>query len=120
MNKRSAMLMAFGLVLTVIVAGVAIAAGLTGPAASAAAPRVAVHRRDPKPIVKTIRKTVTVHKKASSAPAAPVSYGAAAPAAYAAPVAPPVSYASPTSSASYVDDGGHSSGGSHGDGGGDD
>ena len=63
MNKRSAMLMAAGLVLTMIVAGVAITAGLTGPSASAAAPRAA-HHRAPKPIVKTIRKTQTVHKKA--------------------------------------------------------
>ena len=120
MNKRSAMLMAAGLVLTVIVAGVAIAAGLTGPAASAAAPR-AVHHRDPKPIVKTIRKTVTVHKKAPQAPAAPVTY-AAAPAPMAPPAARSISYpsAAPASPAGYVDDGGYQDGGSHSGGGGDD
>jgi len=53
MNKRSAMLMAAGLVLTMIVAGIAITAGLTGPSASAATPRAA-HHHAPKPIVKTI------------------------------------------------------------------
>ena len=63
MNKRSAMLMAAGLVLTMIVAGVAITAGLTGPSASAAIPAT-VHHRAPKPIVKTIRTTRTVHRAA--------------------------------------------------------
>ncbi len=63
MNKRSAMLVAAGLVLTMIVGGVALAVGMTGPASSAAAPRLSRHHKDPKPIVKTIKKTVKVHKK---------------------------------------------------------
>lgn len=63
MNKRSAMLMAAGLVLTMLVAGVAIMADLTGPSASAAIPAT-VHHRAPKPIVKTIRTTRTVHRTA--------------------------------------------------------
>lgn len=62
MNKRSAMLVAAGLVLTLIVGGVAVAVGMTGPSSSAAAPRLARHQK-PKPIVKTIKKTVKVHKK---------------------------------------------------------
>ena len=64
MNKRSAMLVAAGLVLTMIVGGVALAVGMTGPSSSAAAPRLSRHHKDPKPIVKTIKKTVKVHKKA--------------------------------------------------------
>jgi hypothetical protein len=63
MNKRSAMLVAAGLVLTMIVGGVALAVGMTGPASSAAAPRLSRHHKDPKPIVKTIKKTVKVHRK---------------------------------------------------------
>ena len=39
MNKRSAMLMAAGLVLTLIVGGVAMSIGLTGPTSSEATPR---------------------------------------------------------------------------------
>ncbi len=64
MNKRSAMLVAAGLVLTMIVGGVALAVGMTGPASSAAAPRLSRHHKDPKPIVKTIKRTVKVHRKA--------------------------------------------------------
>ena len=63
MNKRSAMLVAAGLVLTMIVGGVALAVGMTGPASSAAAPRLSRHHKDPKPIVRTFKKTVKVHKK---------------------------------------------------------
>jgi hypothetical protein len=119
MNKRSAMLMAAGLVLTLLVGGVAIAVGLTGPAASAAAPRVIKHHKAPKPIVKTIRKTVTVHRKAPrSAPNAATSYAPPAPSlTYA-----PVSYPSSSSHAStgYQDAGGHDGGARNEGGGGDD
>jgi hypothetical protein len=113
MNKRSAMLMAAGLVFTMIVAGIAITAGLTGPSASAAAPRAA-RQRAPKPIVKTIRSTHTVHKKAPQTQAVTTFSGVA-------PVATPsVSYPSPSSTGGYVDDSGHGDDGSHSGGGGDD
>jgi hypothetical protein len=68
MNKRSAMLMAAGLVLTLIVGGVAMSIGLTGPTSSEATPR-AERRRAAAPIVKTVKHTVTVHKRGSAAPA---------------------------------------------------
>ena len=68
MNKRSAMLMAAGLVLTLIVGGVAMSIGLTGPTSSEATPR-AERRRAAAPIVKTVKHTVTVHKRGSATPA---------------------------------------------------
>ena len=68
MNKRSAMLMAAGLVLTLIVGGVAMSIGLTGPTSSEATPR-AERRRTAAPIVKTVKHTVTVHKRGSATPA---------------------------------------------------
>jgi len=68
MNKRSAMLMAAGLVLTLIVGGVAMSTGLTGPTPSRAAPR-AERRQTTAPIVKTVKRTVTVHKQGSATPA---------------------------------------------------
>lgn len=63
MNKRSAMLVAAGLVLTLVVGGVAVAVGMTGPSASSAQPKLTQHKKN-KPIIKTTKKTVTVHKKA--------------------------------------------------------
>ena len=72
MNKRSAMLMAAGLVLTLIVGGVAMSVGLTGPTPSGAAPR-AEQRRTATPIIKTVKHTVTVHKRGSATPAAGTS-----------------------------------------------
>ena len=70
MNKRSAMLMAAGLVLTLIVGGVAMSVGLTGPTPSQAAPRAGHRQKAPKPIIKTVKHTVTVHKKGEAVPAA--------------------------------------------------
>lgn len=61
MNKRSAMMVAAGLVLTLVVGGVAVAVGMTGPEASSAQPKL-THKKN-KPIIKTTKKTVTVHKK---------------------------------------------------------
>lgn len=61
MNKRSAMLVAAGLVLTLVVGGIAVAVGLTGPEIGSARPRSG--RETPSPLVKTTTKTVTVHKK---------------------------------------------------------
>jgi hypothetical protein len=120
MNKRAAMLMAAGLVMTMLVGGVAIAVGLTGPAASAAGPRLVHHHRAPKPIVRTIRKTVTVHRKAhQAAPSAGTSFAAPPPPVSYAPISYPAS-SSPASSAGYQDDGGHDGGARTGGGGGDD
>jgi hypothetical protein len=61
MNKRSAMMVAAGLVLTLVVGGVAVAVGMVGPSTSAAGPRM-VRREHPKPIVKTVKRTVKVHR----------------------------------------------------------
>lgn len=69
MNKRSAMLMAAGLVLTLIVGGVAMSTGLTGPTPSQAAPRAGQRQKTPKPIIKTVKHTVTVHKPGTATPA---------------------------------------------------
>jgi cobalamin biosynthesis protein CobT len=65
MNKRSAMFVAAGLVLSLLVAGVAMSMGVTGP--SADAKTVA---RSQKPIVKTTTRTVTIHKQAKGEAAA--------------------------------------------------
>ena len=72
MNKRSAMLMAAGLVLTLIVGGVAMSVGLTGPTPSGATPR-AEQRQTATPIIKTVKHTVTVHKRGSVTPATDTS-----------------------------------------------
>ena len=73
MNKRSAMLVAAGLVLTLIVGGVALSVGLTGPEASQAATRVNHRKQKPEPIIRTVHRTVTVHQQGQAAAAAPVS-----------------------------------------------
>lgn len=67
MNKRSAVMVAAGLVLSLIVGGLAVAVGLTGPTVSNAVPR-AERRSAPEPVVRTLRRTVTVHKKAEPKP----------------------------------------------------
>jgi hypothetical protein len=72
MNKRSAMLVAAGLVLTLVVGGVAVAVGMTGPSASSAQPKLTQHKKN-KPIIKTTKKTITVHKKAKARPGAVVT-----------------------------------------------
>ena len=77
MNKRSAMLMAAGLVLTLIVGGVAMSTGLTGPTPSRAAPR-AERRQTAAPIIKTVKHTVTVHKQGSVTPAPATATGSSA------------------------------------------
>ena len=67
MNKRSAMLLAAGLVMTLVVGGVAMMVGLTGPTPSQAAPRAGHRQKTPKPIIKTVKHTVTVHRKGEAA-----------------------------------------------------
>ena len=64
MKKRSAMLVAAGLVLAMVVAGLGFTMGLTGPTADAK--RVSVGRTSQKPIVHTKTKTITIHKQAES------------------------------------------------------
>jgi hypothetical protein len=59
MNKRSAMFVAAGLVLSLLVAGIAMGMGVTGPSADAKT----MSAKGQKPIVKTVTRTVTVHKK---------------------------------------------------------
>jgi len=75
MNKRSAMMVAAGLVLTLVVGGVAVAVGMTGPEASSAQPKLTHHKN--KPIIKTTKKTVTVHKQAPAQAGAVVTVPAA-------------------------------------------
>jgi hypothetical protein len=62
MKKRSAMLVAAGLVAALLAGGTALSFSLAGETASAQSSRV-------RPVVKTERRTVTVHKKAKSGPA---------------------------------------------------
>lgn len=77
MKKRSALLVAAGLVLTLIVGGLAVAVGLTGPSVSTAVPRVD-RRATSEPIVRTVRRKVTVHKKAEAKPGEVVQIAAPA------------------------------------------
>lgn len=67
MNKRSALMLSAGLVLTLIVGGLAVATGLTGPTVSNAVPR-AQRSSTSEPVVRTVRRTLTVHKKADAKP----------------------------------------------------
>jgi len=62
MNKRSAMLIAAGLVFTLGIGGLAVSLGLTGPA-----PVNAADAAGPEPVVKVERRTVTVHRTADAA-----------------------------------------------------
>lgn len=64
MNKKSAMAIAGGLVAAVLSAAGAISVGLGNRTAAQTPPPPAA-----KPIVKTIRRTITIHKKAKSSPA---------------------------------------------------
>ena len=61
MNKRSAMAVAAGLVLAMIVAGVALATGITGPSSDAGT-TVAVPSEAQEPIVRTVTRTIEVHE----------------------------------------------------------
>ena len=77
MNKRSALMLSAGLVLTLILGGLAVATGLTGPSVSNAVPRVQ-RSSTSEPVVRTVRRTVTVHKKADAKPGQIVQVGAPA------------------------------------------
>ena len=63
MKKRSALMVAAGLVFTLVLGGLAVAIGITGPAVSGGTPRAA---RSVEPEVRTVKRTVTVHKKAKA------------------------------------------------------
>jgi hypothetical protein len=62
MNKRSAIAVALGLVAALVLGGVGFAMGMTGPAPSLASVR------QPAPKVRTVHRTVTVHRSAASVP----------------------------------------------------
>ena len=74
MNKRSAVLIAAGLVLTLAIGGLAVSLGLTGPT-----PVNAVETARPERVVKVERRTVTVHRKAKASSAATIVLSAPAP-----------------------------------------
>jgi hypothetical protein len=63
MNRKSALFVAAGMVLTMVVAAAAMTMGIAGP--SKADANVARPARQ-KPIVKTVVDTVTIHKKAKA------------------------------------------------------
>jgi uncharacterized membrane protein YgcG len=78
MNKRSAIVVAAGLVLALVAGGFALTNGLTGPEPSAAVASAKAPRQK-KPIVHTITRTIKVHKKApqptSGPPTVPTAAG---------------------------------------------
>lgn len=75
MNKRSAVFIAAGLVLTLGIGGLAVSLGLTGPT-----PVNAIETARPERVVKVERRTVTVHRKGKTPSAATVVLSAPAPA----------------------------------------
>jgi hypothetical protein len=108
MNKRSAMIVAAGLIVALAAGAYALSLGSTGPTAAAAAKTA--HRH--KPIVKTIRRTVTVHQKAPASTHAVVATG---PAPSVAPISGSSyqgSYGEPEDTSGASDDGAFSGGGS--------
>jgi hypothetical protein len=104
MNKRSALMLSAGLVLTLIVGGLAVATGLTGPSVSNAVPRVQ-RSSSSEPVVRTVRRTVTVHKKADAKPGQVVRV--AAPAATAGTSGSPGTSGTSGSDDAYGDDDGY-------------
>jgi hypothetical protein len=73
MNKRSAVLVAAGLVFTLAIGGLAVSLGLTGPTPVDAAGSVRPER-----VVKVERRTVTIHRKADPASASTIVLSAPA------------------------------------------
>jgi len=69
MNKRSAVLVAAGLVVALIAGGLALGYGIVGPEPSAAVTSAGSQQREPK--IRTITKTVKIHKKANGSVATP-------------------------------------------------
>jgi hypothetical protein len=61
MNKRSAIVVALGLIAALVIGGAGFTMGMTGPAPSLASVR------QPAPKVRTLHRTVTVHRPGSAA-----------------------------------------------------
>ncbi len=125
MNKRSAMLIAAGLIFTMIMGGMALSLGMTGLTSSAAASAKVHHRKHLKPLVKTTKRTVKVHRE-SPTPAPVVVSAPSSPSAGATTYSSTAttSYGSGGSStedhSSYDSSEGHGGGSDEGSGGGDD
>jgi hypothetical protein len=123
MNKRSAMIVAAGLVFTLLVGAVALATGLAGPSPSAAAgPKVHLkHRKAPKPIIRTTKRTVKVHRKANTPAPVVVTVPTNTQSTYGSQSGPTYSSGSSSGGSTYGDDGGEGSdeSGTHGGGTGD-
>jgi hypothetical protein len=66
MNKRSAMAIAAGMVVALMVSASAVSIGLGGPGTASAG----TAREAGKPVVRTVHRTVTVHKPAKGSPEA--------------------------------------------------
>ncbi len=65
MNKRSALVVSAGLVLTLVAGGLAVVIGMTGPTISSGSPRTDTQVE---PIVRTVKRTITVRKQAKADP----------------------------------------------------
>lgn len=66
MNKRSAMAIAAGMVVALMVGAAAVSVGLGGAGTASAG----TAREAGKPVVRTVHRTVTVHKQANGSPEA--------------------------------------------------
>ncbi|MGZ4148513.1 MAG: hypothetical protein ACXVQJ_00585 [Actinomycetota bacterium] len=97
MKKRSAMFIAAGLVLAMIVAGVGFAMGMTGPTADAKKATLHVKAKREKPVVHTVTKTITIHKKAKATDDGPAT---SQPVIIQQATAPPTTSSAPTTSTS--------------------
>jgi hypothetical protein len=64
MNKRSAVLVAAGLVVALIAGGLALGSGVVGPEPTAAV--ASAGRQQPDPRVRTIKRTIKVHRPAQA------------------------------------------------------
>jgi hypothetical protein len=73
MNKRSAVLIAAGLVLTLAIGGLSVSLGLSGPTPVNAAGPVRPER-----VVKVERRTVTIHRKAEAPSAGTITLSTSA------------------------------------------
>ena len=120
MNKRSAIFVATGLVVALVAGGFALSRGIVGPTPTAAAETAKTHKHR-KPIVRKVKHTVKVHRKAKT-------NGGAAPGpviTVSGPSTPTYSTGSTGGSSyqgddSYEHEGGSGSGSGGGSGGGDD
>ena len=89
MTKRSAMLVAAGIVMALVAGGIGMSLGQIGPA-SAAATTTETTPKHQRPIVRRHVRTITIHKKAKSPAPAPQQIVVPAPAvSYSAPSTAP-------------------------------